>query len=370
MMLMIGGAAGAALTWAGITYGGGNSVAGKYPGFAKITEARKIIEEENVTFSEEDALNGYFSGGIDQFSGYAELSEDELTPAEYVNTSGTALASGFAIDKAESGNILITSAEEDKAAYICGLRVNDEITEIDGLSVSGTGFENIANKLLGKQDTECELKVLRDGKEQSITFKRDNDPMRSVDWENRDGIGYIRIKDVNGFAAGNMSQAAKDLKDLKGCIIDVRNNTGGATNVCTDLLKNIAPGEVFVMKSFNGEETRETVTTDPDVISGPVVILVNRNTASCAEAIAVAVKKFNHEAVIVGERSYGKGVYQKTVELEAGGNFRYTTGYFWIDGADKWDQTGIVPDKTVDMDPAKVGTDEDIQLKEALEILG
>ena len=366
---MIGGAAGAALTWAGITYGGGTA-AGKYPEFAKITEARKIIEEENVRFNEDDALSGYFSGGIDEFSCYAGVSDDELGPAEYVNTSGTALASGFAIDKADSGNIRIISATEDKAAYKCGLRVNDEITEIDGVNVKTAGFENIATKLLGKQDTVCELTVLREGTEQKITFKRDNDPMHSIDWENRDGIGYIKIKNIGEFAAGNMSQAAKELSGLRGYVIDLRNNSGGATNVCADLLKNLTPGEVIVMKSFKGEESRETVAEDPNVISGPTVILVNRNTASSAEAIAAAVKKHNKEAVIVGERTFGKGIYQKTVTLESGGLFRYTAGNIWIDGADDWNLIGISPDKTIEMDPEKTGTDEDIQLKEAFEILG
>lgn len=370
MMLMIGGAAGAALTWAGITYGGGGSVSGKHPEFAKLSEGMKILEEEDVPFDEENAISGFFSGGIDQYSGYKSEDDSNFTPAEYVNTSGTALASGFTIDKAESGRILIVTAEEDKAAYRCGLREGDEIVSIDGVDVVSRGFDNIANKLLGKQDTVSELVVLRNGSELNVTFKRDNDPMRFFDWEEKDGIGYIRIEKIDTFTAGYMSQAAKELSGLKGYIIDLRDNSGGPTNVCVDMLKNIAPGEKLVMRSFKGEVTESVADTDPDVISGPVVLLVNRNTASCAEAIVAAVKKFNHEAVVVGEQTYGKGIYQMSATLESGGTLHYTVGDFWIDGADSWNKNGIAPDTVIEMDPALIGTDEDIQLSKAFDLLG
>ena len=368
MSLMIGGVAGAALTWAGLTYGGGEVQNSSYPEIARIREIRKVLEEHGVTIDPDKALNGYMMYGIDEYSAYGYF-EDTYSTTDYINESGTAIASGFQIDKSEDGLILLTDVEEDKAAYNSGLRAGDEIVKIDGKDVKSFGYDNIADKLLGKQDTTVELKVLRGGSEVDVTFKRDNDPMHSLEWKDLDGLGYIRIKEFGMFAAGNMTTAVNELKDSRGYIIDLRENTGGNLGICADLLKNIAPGTVICMDGYDGTEKQMVVETDPNVISGPVVILVNSNTASSSEVITTAVKQFNHEAVVVGETTYGKGIYQNTESLQSGGQIRYTAGKVWVSGCDEWNGKGIEPDIKIEMSSDKIGTDEDIQLKKAIELL-
>ena len=366
--LIIGVTAGAALTWAGLTYSGLEVKSGKYPEIAEIMEIRSILDNHCVSIDVDNALKGYMKYGIDNYCSYGEF-EITYTPTEYVNTAGTALASGFQIDKAESGRILLTKVEEGKAAYNSGLREGDEISEIAGSDVQLVGYDNIVNKLLGKQDTTVELKVVRNGSEVELTFKRDNDLMRSVEWKDINGIGYIQIKDFGTFAAGHMSTAAKKLSGSKGYIIDLRENLGGNTEVCADLLKSIAPGIEICMKGYDGTERVLATETGREVITGPVVVLVNQNTASSSEIVTAAVKLFNHEAIIVGEKTYGKGVYQNIQTLESGRIIKYTAGKVWVSGYDEWNGKGIEPDIKIEMSPDKIGTDEDIQLKKAIELL-
>lgn len=341
--------------------------------YQTIEECREIIDQRAAgTFNEKEAINGYLSSGLDKYTHIVnDLSADKTAEiTTYVNKSGTAVASGFQVARSDDGNILLTEVEEGKAAYKSGLRTNDVVISIAGKEVSKEGYENIANKMLGKQDTEVELQVQRGSSTQTIVFKRDNVYIRSVDWEKKKNIGYIKIGEYNDMSGLYMGEAIEQLDGCKGYIIDVRQNGGGETDVAISLLQSFAPGIKVELIGEKVESQEKIVKKADTVIEAPVVVLVDSETASSSEIIASAIKQYNSKAKILGMTTKGKGVYQFIDKLKSGDYLSYTAGYYTVGDWECWQGKGIEPDVEVEMDPALIGTDDDIQLKKALELLG
>lgn len=144
--------------------------------FSIIKECRDILKKNCSEFNDEDAvigaINGYLQNGGDKYTYYYQFynSDPVEDNTNYINTSGTAIASGFQVQKSDDGNILITEITSNLVADKQGLKTGDIITHIGGVSISEKGFENYANKILGKQDTEVELTINRDGEIFNMTF--------------------------------------------------------------------------------------------------------------------------------------------------------------------------------------------------------
>lgn len=341
---------------------------------AIIKECREIIAENgNHNFDDEAAklgmINGYLKAGGDDYTYYYEYYNSDKVEdnKKYVNTSGTAKASGFQVDVSEDGNILLTEITPNLAADKQGLKVGDVITHIDGVSVSEKGFENYANKILGKQDTEVLLTVNRDGETFDINFKRDNEILRMTDWKMIDDVAYIHIKNFTMFSASHTSEAMKEVGDSEKFIIDLRDNPGGENDYMIQALDHFVDEGHFDMHLYDG--TDDVSYTSDGAVDAPIVILINENTASAAEIFTSMCMQYGRNVTVVGVNSYGKGIFQGDADLSDGGKLHYTAGYFTVGDWECWQDKGISPDIEVEMDSALIGTDEDIQLQKALELL-
>ena len=368
ILCMISAVAGAGLTLAGTSLG--NS---KLPeSFQKLSECVSIINERGaVTFNEDEAINGYLMGGADKYTSIVpDYSEDEITQiTHYVNEAGTAVASGFQIERSDDGTILLTLVEEGKAAYKSGLRTNDKVISIGGKDVAKEGYENIANKMLGKQDTEVELQIQRGSLQKTIIFKRDNVFIRSINWEKKRNVGYIKIDKYDDMVTIYMEEALEQLGDCNAYVVDLRQNGGGRIDTAVRLLQYFSPGIKINLHGEKVDSEEKIVQKANSVIDTPIVILVDSETGSSSEIMTSAIKQYNSNATIVGTRTYGKGIYQNYEKLESGDYLSYTAGYFTVGDWECWQGVGIAPDVEVEMDPALIGTDKDIQLKKALELL-
>lgn len=343
--------------------------------FSIIKECRDILAENgNGEFNDEDAvigaINGYLQSGGDKYTYYYQFynSDPVQDNTNYINTSGTALASGFQVQKSEDGNILLTDITPNLAADKQGLKIGDIITHIDGVSISEKGYENYANKILGKQDTETELTVNRDGEIFNMTFKRDNELLREVKWEMRGDVAYITISGFGMLSAGNMSTAMDEIGDAEKFIIDLRNNPGGQNEYMIQAVDYFV-GEGNVNYYNNNDEETDTDYTNADAVDAPIVILINENTASAAEIFTSLCKQFGKNVTLVGVNTFGKGIFQCEADLSDGGKLHYTSGYFTVGNWECWQGKGIAPDITVEMDSSLIGTDEDIQLQKAFQLL-
>lgn len=342
--------------------------------FALFSECESVVVDNgtgqfNESEAMEAALDAYLRTGGDRYTYYYKDAKTDPvgTATEYVNSSGTALASGFLIDISEDGNILLTEVKEELAAFRQGLREGDIITEIDGVSVSETGYENIANKLLGKQDTTVKLKYRRDGAESELTFVRDHEYINDVESEKIGELGYIRIKSFGEFAAGQFSEAMTELEDVEGYIIDLRENSGGMTEMAVQMADYFVGAAEVTMHSYNGDDMiYETNSSEKD-IARKTVVLVNGETASAAEMMTSLLMQYGADVTVIGEKTFGKGIYQQEYKLENGGVLHFTSGYYTVGDRDCYDGVGISPDIEIAMDSSLIGKDEDIQLQKALE---
>lgn len=342
----------------------------------RIKEARKIIDEKgDPDFNEEKALDGmitgYLNAGGDPYTYYFNYNEPDKTTSmtNEVNGAPTAVGSGFKVDKSEGGNILLTSVTPGKAADKQGLKVGDEITAIDGVSIAEQTYEKYARKILGKADTEVKLTVLRDGKEFEINFKRDNKGGKSLDFKQIGNVGYMRFFQFDDFSIGRVDDAFDSYKNINGIVVDLRECPGGTTGYAIEYASRfIEEGEV---KCSLYDSTDEVLKIEPGKVrcEVPIVVLVNENTASASEITTALLKDGKKDCTIVGTKTFGKGVFQNSTPLDSGGYLNYTAGKFVVNGRDNWNGVGITPDVVVEMDSKLIGTDKDIQLKKAIELL-
>lgn len=366
----------AGVAGAGITFGLCYCFMGKATGGenAVIKECRGIISEKgNPNFDDEAAelgmINGYLESGGDKYTYYYQFYNTDPVEEnkDYINTAGTAVASGFQVDVSEDGNILLTEVTAGLAADKQGLKVGDIITHIDGVSVSEKGFENYANKILGKQDTEVKLTVNRGGESFEMTFKRDNELIRDVNLKMLGDVTYIEISAFGGFSAGHMSSISEDIENAEKIIIDLRDNPGGQNEYMIQSVDYFVDAGAAYMHSYDG--TEDIYATTYGAVNVPIVLLVNENTASAAEIFTSMCMQFGRNVSVVGTNTFGKGIYQQEADLSDGGKLHYTAGYFTVGDWECWQDKGIAPDIEVEMDSSLIGTDEDIQLEKALELL-
>lgn len=274
-------------------------------------------------------------GGLDPFTNY--ISETEIEGYR-IQTDGKYNGVG-AIGKRMGDYVTITEIYENSPAHKAGLKVGDALLSIDGQSAKGRTEDQVVEFMRGFPGTEAELVVRRPGesKEQKIKLKRDevnipNVPHSGIVAEN---IGYINLTVFTQEAAQNISNALKKLKDknpaLKGVILDLRHNGGGLLNEAVDIINIFTPkGEVAVTMKGKIQEYNQVFRTtnypvDTDI---PVVILVDNKSASASEVVSGGLQDMDR-AVVMGQRSYGKGLVQNTRELGYNARIKLTTAKYY-----------------------------------------
>lgn len=336
-------------------------------------ECEDILRENDYPLADNDTAAGAISGYVsaianDKYTYYYEDDDDITYMVKYVNTAGTAIASGFQIDISDDGNILLTEIVPSLAADNQGLRTGDVITAINGDSVSETGFENIANKMLGKEGTEVTFTVRRDGKEFDLDFVRSNVYLNEVTYEIVGDVGIIDIDSFSQLGKGQLDQAIIGTEKCDKLIIDLRNDPGGDIAAAVDMGAEIAGHCECTLDYFTGEKKVYDVSLRGRCNDKKIIVLINEKTASSAEILTASLID-ELGVTTVGVTTRGKGIFQEEADLSNGGHLHYTVGKFTVGNRENWQDIGISPDIEVEMDSILVGTDLDIQLQKALELL-
>ena len=274
-------------------------------------------------------------GGLDPFTNY--ISETEIEGYR-IQTDGRYNGVG-AIGKKMGDYVTITEIYENSPAHKSGLKVGDALITIDGQSAKGRTEQQVIEFMRGFPGTEAELGVRRPGesKDLKIKLKRDevnipNVPHSGIVAEN---IGYINLTVFTQEAAQNISEALKKLKDknpgLKGVILDLRHNGGGLLNEAVDIINIFTPkGEVAVTMKGKIQEYNQVFRTTnyPVDTEIPIVILVDSKSASASEVVSGGLQDMDR-AVVMGQRSYGKGLVQNTRELGYNARIKLTTAKYY-----------------------------------------
>lgn len=330
--------------------------------FGEVMERTKMSYVEDVSDKQliEAAINGMLTS-LDPHSSYLNVDDYKYMTEQ---TKGKFGGLGIEITM-DNGVVKIVSPIDDTPAAKAGLKAGDYITDINGETVIGQTLNDVVNKLRGKVGSRVKVTIRRINKKPfTVTLKRAEIKVQSVKSEIKDeDILYIRISSFNEELDKSVEKAVKNaqkkLKNkLAGIVIDVRNNPGGLLDQAigvSDLF--LEQGEIVSTRSRNVEDTVKFSATAGDIAKGlPIVVIINEGSASASEILAGALQD-HHRAVVIGEKSFGKGSVQTVVQLPNGAGMRLTTARYYTPSGRSIQAKGIEPDIVVKQ--SKIETIED-----------
>jgi len=255
---------------------------------------------------------------------YAKMREDQR---------GHYYGVGMVIQQ-QNNKVYVITPYEGTPSFRAGIRPGDIIAAIDGKSTEGMSSDLVAKNLKGPKGTHVQVSVVRDGQSKPLTFDlvRDEIPHPSVDlkYEIRPGVGYIHLTQFQETTAQEVNDAIDSFPNLKGLVFDLRGNPGGllsqAVEVCDHLLSK---GQTIVSQRGRAyPDQNYTATHGNNGKVFPIVVVVNRNTASAAEIVSGALQDHDR-ALIVGETTFGKGLVQTVYNLSENTGLALTTYHYY-----------------------------------------
>ena len=283
----------------------------------------------------DDAIyDGAIPGMLHTLDPHSSFYDPKAYAAMRENQSGYYYGVGMVIQQ-QGDKVFVITPYENTPSYRAGIHPGDVISEIDGKSTKGWTSDQVAKALKGPKGTHVQVTMIRVGSAKPLQFDltRDEIPHPSIDlsFEVQPGVGYIHVVDFQDQETGKEFAAAlKSFGNMKGLVIDLRNNPGGllsqAVEICDQLL---AKGQTIV--SQRGRAYPDQVYTATHGNGGkdfPIVVLVNRNTASAAEIVSGALQDHDR-ALIVGQTTFGKGLVQTVYNLSQDTGLALTTYHYY-----------------------------------------
>ncbi|MDD2585914.1 MAG: S41 family peptidase [Syntrophomonadaceae bacterium] len=270
------------------------------------------------------------------------------------------------------GRLKVVSPIKGTPAYKEGIKDGDIIIRINGESTMGMTQDDAVHLMRGDPGTQLVLGVYREAANQEYDFKiiREVINIPSVEAKTLDSagqIGYIRLNQFHSRSAQEMADNLNKLlaeKHIKGLILDLRDNGGGDFDSSISIASIFLDGEEVVSVA-DAKGNKNVYRASREKVDIPMVVLVNGNSASASEILAGALQD-NKRALLVGQKTYGKGLVQTVYPLRNGGALKLTTQkYFTPDGTDI-NEIGINPDYTIENNPE---SDQDLQLNKATELI-
>ena len=341
----------------------------KYDDKKRFSKAYDLIRSGYVReVNNEELMNGAIKGmleGLDPHSTF--LSKDDFKEMQEA-TSGEFFGIGIEIST-ENNQLIVVSPIEDTPADKAGLKAGDMILAVDGQPTQDMTTQEAVSKIRGPKGTEVELLIMHKEAKAPTTVKivRDAIPLISVKARFLDDDGYlwVRLTRFNDHTTRELLEALRDQTKksaIKGIVLDLRNNPGGlfkqSVTVSDVFLKK---GTIVSMRGRGGQvlETHDARSASSDVTC-PLVVLVNQGSASASEIVAGALQDHNR-AVIIGERSFGKGSVQKIEPLGDGTAIKMTIARYYTPKGRSIQAEGIIPDLEVAYDPPREGETKPIR---------
>ena len=333
---------------------------------------KDYVDEVDQAEMMDSAINGVLQS-LDPYSAYMG---PELFKEMQTDTKGEFGGLGIEIGM-EAGVVKVISPIDGTPAEKAGIKAGDFIVKIGKEQVQGKSLMEAVKLMRGPVGTSINLTVRRKGVKKPLNFKivRKIIEVKSVSSElisKEKNIGYIRLKSFNENSDSQFLKSIKNFKknkNIKGYIIDLRNNPGGlltqAINITDFFLDD---GEIVSTKGRKVSETRKFFARKGDEVNGkPIVVLINNGSASASEIFAGALKD-HKRAIIIGENSYGKGSVQSIIPLRNGGGMRLTISKYYLPSGESISDVGVKPDILVEEigEDFQIKTDKDNQLNYAI----
>ena len=300
----------------------------------------------------DNAVRGMLSG-LDPHSSF--LDTDAYSELQ-VGTSGEFGGLGIEVGM-EDGFVKVIAPIDDTPAQRAGVEAGDLIVRLDDTPVKGLTLKEAVDIMRGKPGSDITLTIVRDGLSAPIkaTITRAVIKVKSVRSELLDeGFGYLRITQFQAATGDGLLQAVADLKkengeSLRGVILDLRNNPGGVLNAAVDVSDAFLKKGLIVYTEGRTDGSRVEFSATPgDVIDGaPMVVLVNVGSASASEIVAGALQD-HKRAIIMGNRTFGKGSVQTILPMNDGTALKLTTARYFTPSGRSIQAEGITPDITLE----------------------
>lgn len=296
----------------------------------------------------EDAVRGMLSG-LDPHSAY-------LVAEEYqeLKEGTTGQFGGLGIEVTmENGFIKVVSPIDDTPAQKAGIKTGDLIIKLDDKPVKGMSLTDAVKMMRGEPGSKIVLTIVREGEEAplKLTLTRDIIKVKSVKSRMLEkGYGYVRVSSFQSGTGDALKEALAALKkenggNLKGLVLDLRNNPGGVLNAAVEVSDAFLKSGLIVYTEGRIENSEMRFNAAPDdLIDGaPIVVLINAGSASASEIVAGALQD-QKRAVIMGEKSFGKGSVQTVLPTSSGAAIKLTTARYYTPSGRSIQAEGIEPD--------------------------
>jgi len=309
----------------------------------------------------QNAIRGMLAG-LDPHSAY--LDPEEFKDLQ-IGTTGEFGGLGIEVGM-ENGFIKVISPIDDTPAQRAGVHAGDLIIRLDDTPVKGMTLGDAVKKMRGKPGTPITLTIVREGEEKPLIIKINRAIIKVKSVKSRmldDGYGYVRITQFQSATGPNMVAAIAKLKKehggkLKGMVLDLRNNPGGVLGAAVAVSDAFLNSGLIVYTEGRVEDSRLRFSATPgDVLNGaPLVVLVNGGSASASEIVSGALQD-HHRAILMGERTFGKGSVQTIMPTRGGAAVKLTTARYYTPSGRSIQAEGIVPD--IEVAPVKVSAAEE-----------
>jgi len=337
----------------------------------------KIDKEYVESVNQSDAMDAAINGVLQSLDPYSAYMSPEVFSDMQTETSGEFGGLGIEVGM-EHGVVKVISPIDNSPASRVGIKAGDYIVKINDIQVQGKSLTEAVEIMRGPVGSEIKITVRRRGAKKAIIFNitREIIKIESVKSKYIDKtVGYLRLTSFNENSGDQIKDKIKEFnkkKDIKGYILDLRNNPGGllsqAIKISDFFLEN---GEIVSTKGRKISENRRWFAKKGDLTNGKtLIVLINEGSASASEIVAGALKD-HKRAILVGENSYGKGSVQSIIPLKNKGAIRLTISKYYLPSGKSISEVGVTPDIEVEesSDAFFINTDTDNQLSFAVKLL-
>ena len=343
-------------------------------------EVLETVKEEYVDeIDQSDVMDAAINGVLQSLDPYSSYMSPEMFKEMQSDTKGEFGGLGIEISM-ESGIVRVIAPIDDTPAAKAGIKAGDYIVRINDIQVQGKSLMEAVKLMRGPVGSSINLTIRRKNEKNAIEFeiKREIIQVKSIEAKlvgEKQEIAYLRIKSFNENSDKQLFKRIKNFQkenEIKGYIIDVRNNPGGLLTQAisiTDFF--LDDGEIVSTKGRKLVESRRFFARKGDGTQGkPIIVITNTGSASASEILSGALKD-HKRAIILGEKTYGKGSVQSIIPLKNGGGMRLTISKYYLPSGKSISGVGVIPDIFIEEegDNFKIDSLTDNQLNYAIDLL-